>query len=66
MGTLLGYPIRVLYQGTLIMAGLKAGLINNINNRDFGNFEILDFGKFWIFEKMNKMKKDNNNNSYYY
>ena len=35
-------------------AGLKAGLINNINNRDFEKVEILDFGKFWIFEKIDK------------
>ena len=35
--------------------GLKAGLINNINYRDFGKIGNLDFGKFWIFGKIGKI-----------
>ena len=30
-------------------AGLKASLVNNINNRNFGKNEIFDFGNFQIF-----------------
>ena len=33
-------------------AGLKAGLINNINSRDFEKKnKIFEFGKFWIWGK---------------
>ena len=47
-------------------AGLKAGLINNVNNRDFGKNEILVFGKFWIFGKFGKLEKTWLTNVYYY
>ena len=38
-------------------AGLKAGLINNINNSDFGKIEILDFGNFGFLDLFGTIKK---------